>query len=113
MQVNYHIGVVHCKDNFYGQHSPESMPQSAVLKNNWDAFIKCGALASEMESAALFITAGVRRARMGTVLLVIANQTRREMGLDDREVYDTDVAVKTAVRAMEELILADREKAKS
>ena len=23
---NYHIGVVHCKDSFYGQHTPEKMP---------------------------------------------------------------------------------------
>ena len=102
--ATYHLGVVHCKDNFYGQHSPETMPQSTRLKMNWEAWKACGALASEMESAALFITAAVRRVRAGSVMLVVANQTRREMGLEDVEVYDTELAVKTAVRAIGNLI---------
>lgn len=110
LRAPYHLGVVHCKDNFYGQHSPETMPQYGVLKRNWEAWKACGALASEMESAALFITASVRRVRMGTVLSVLANQTRRELGLPDVEVYDTELAVKTAVRAMELLIEQDRGK---
>lgn len=112
LNAAYHLGVVHCKDNFYGQHSPETMPQSALLKNNWEAWKACGALASEMESAALFITGAVRRVRVGSVMLVVANQTRREMGLEDVEVYDTDLAVKTAVRAVAELIDNDRKKGK-
>ena len=37
-------------------------------------------------------------------MLVVANQTRREMGLEDVEVYDTELAVKTAVRAIGNLI---------
>lgn len=105
-----HLGVVQCKDNFYGQHSPESMPVSYELKNKWDAFLRCGALCSEMESAALFIAGSVRRVRVGSVLLVIANQTRRAMHLDDPQVYDTDLAVRTAVAALRILIAEDRKK---
>ena len=41
---------------------------------------------------------------MGTVLLVLANQTRRGMGLEDPEVYDTEKAVETAVEAVRVLI---------
>ena len=52
----------------------------------------------------------VRRVRMGTVLLVLANQTRREMGLQDVAVYDTELAVKTAVAGIRELIESDRQK---
>ncbi len=86
------------------------MPVSYELNNKWNAWIECGALASEMESAALFIVGGVRRVRVGTVLLVIANQTRREMGLEDSQVYDTENAVKVAVEAMRKLIKKDKEK---
>lgn len=107
-KASYHMGVVQCKDNFYGQHSPETMPCHIQLKEQWEAWKACGALASEMESAALFITASVRRVRMGTVLLVLANQTRREAGLPDHAVYDTDLAVRTAVDGIRELIRADR-----
>ena len=105
-----HVGVVQCKDNFYGQHSPDTMPVAYELKDKWDAWIKCGALASEMESAALFIVGGVRRVRAGSVMLVLANQTRREMGLDDPQVYDTEMAVRTAVEAVREMILKERKK---
>ena len=108
--ATYHMGVVQCKDNFYGQHSPETMPVHTWLTDRWEAWKACGALASEMESAALFITASVRRVRMGTVLLCLANQTRREMNLPDVAVYDTDLAVRTAVAGIGELIKADQAK---
>ena len=49
-----HVGVVQCKDSFYGQHSPERMPVSYELLNKWEAWKRLGCLASEMESAALF-----------------------------------------------------------
>ena len=41
-------------------------------------------------------------------MLVIANQTRRELGLEDPQVYDTEAAVVTAVEAMRKLIRKDR-----
>ena len=105
----FHIGVVQCKDSFYGQHEPENMPVSAVLKQKWDAWLGCGALASEMESATLFIVAAVRRVRIGSVLLVLGNQTRRAMGLEDIQVHDTTRCIETAVAAMRLLIAADKQ----
>ena len=105
-----HVGVVQCKDSFFGQHDPDSMPVGYELKNKWEAWMRCGALASEMESAALFLVAAARRVRAGTVLLVIGNQTRRAAGLEDVQEHDTEKAVKTAVEAIRRLIAADREK---
>ena len=102
-----HTGVVQCKDNFYGQHDPDSMPVSYELKNKWDAWVRCGALTSEMESSTLFIVGSVRRVRTGAVLAVIANQTRRAMGLEDIQVHDTGVAIEVAVEAIRELIKQD------
>ncbi|MBQ1372199.1 MAG: nucleoside phosphorylase, partial [Oscillospiraceae bacterium] len=46
-----HVGVVQCKDSFYGQHSPHKMPVSCELLNKWEAWKRLGVLASEMESA--------------------------------------------------------------
>ena len=96
----YHIGVVHCKDAFYGQHNPELLPNSAVLLQNWDAYLKMGCLASEMESATLFIVGGYRKVRTGTVLLTMANQTRAKKGLSNPIVHDTDSAIRTAIEAV-------------
>ena len=78
------------------------------LKSKWQAFLDCGALASEMESAALFIISSVRRARAGAIVQVFANQTRRAMGLDDPMTLDTDAAVRVGVHGLRNLILRDR-----
>ena len=32
----YHIGVVQCKDSFYGQHEPEKMPVGYKLVQKWE-----------------------------------------------------------------------------
>ena len=105
-------GVVQCKDAFYGQHSPAKMPVSYELLNKWEAWKKMGCLASEMESAALFIVAGKLRVRAGACFLVMANQEREKLGLENPVVHDTDMAVRTAVGAVRNLIRQDNEKNK-
>ena len=100
-------GVVQCKDAFYGQHSPAKMPVSYELLNKWEAWKKMGCLASEMESAALFIVAGKLRVRAGACFLVMANQEREKLGLDNPVVHDTDMAIQVAVEAIRNLIKAD------
>lgn len=107
LKVPHHLGVVQCKDNFYGQHDPKSMPIGYELLDKWEAWKKAGALTSEMESATLFIVGSTRRVRVGSVLLVVANQTRREMGLEDIQVHDTEAAIKVAIKAIEKLIEQD------
>lgn len=104
----FHTGVVHCKDSFYGQLDPDSMPVRGELKSKWQAWLDCGALASEMESAALFVVAAARRVRVGTVLLVLGNQTRRAKGLEDIQCHDTEQAVRVAADAMRRLIKRDK-----
>ena len=106
----FHVGVVQCKDAFYGQHSPETMPVSYELLNKWEAWKKMGCLASEMESAALFIVAGKLRVRAGACFLVMANQEREKLGLENPVVHDTNMAVRTAVDAVRNLIRCDKEK---
>lgn len=105
-----HTGVVQCKDAFYGQHEPEVKPVSYELLNKWEAWIRCGALASEMESAAMFIVGSCLRVRVGSVLLVVANQERARQGLSNDQVHDTDGAIRTAVEAVRELIRQDKNK---
>ena len=104
-----HVGVVQCKDSFYGQHSPERMPVSYELLNKWDAWKRLGCLASEMESAALFVVGSALHVRVGSVFLVMANQEREKEGLSNPVVHDTDMAVRVAVEALRELIRKDRE----
>ena len=105
--ARHHVGVVQCKDSFYGQHNPELLPNSDQLLQKWNAYLKMGCLASEMESATLFIVGSYRKVRTGTVLLVMANQTRAAKGLSNPIVHDTDSAIKTAIETIRILIRKD------
>lgn len=107
LDLRHHVGVVQCKDAFYGQHQPENMPTSYELIPKWEAWKRCGALTSEMESATLFIVSSIRRVRAGSILLVVANQTRREMGLPDNQVHEPEAAIKAAIEAIRILIKKD------
>jgi len=104
LNLPHHIGVVQCKDAFYGQHNPEIMPVNYELTNKWNAWLKLGCLASEMESAALFIVGSFLRVKVGSIFLVVANQEREKLGLDNPVVHDTDSAIKTAIGAIKLLI---------
>ena len=95
-----HIGVVQCKDSFYGQHEPEKMPVSYELTQKWEAWKRLGCLASEMESAALFVVASYLHVRIGSVFLVVANQEREKLQLENPVAHDTQAAIKTAVDAI-------------
>ena len=63
--------------------------------------------ASEMESAALFIAGSFLRVRVGTVLMVVANQERAKRDLPNPVVHDTDQAIRAAVEAIRILIRKD------
>ena len=96
---NY-TGIVQSKDSFYGQHSPEKMPIEYELKQKWDAWIKAGCLASEMETAALYTVSGIRGIKAGTILSVIWNQ---EQGNDNSNL-DLTKAIEVTVEAIKLLI---------
>ncbi|MGM9619516.1 MAG: uridine phosphorylase [Oscillospiraceae bacterium] len=105
-----HTGVVQCKDSFYGQHDPSRMPVAPELLNKWEAWKRLGVLASEMESAALFVVAAARGVRCGSCFHVVWNQEREAAGLDQAMSEDTSAAVRVGVAAMKKLIAADRAK---
>ena len=82
-----HTGVVQCKDSFYGQHSPEKSPVYYELLQKWESWKRLGVKASEMESAAMFVVAG----------------------LDQDMSEDTSASVKVAVEGLKKIIQRDRE----
>lgn len=99
-----HVGVVQCKDSFYGQHDPKRMPVSYELLNKWEAWKRAGTLASEMESAALFTVGATLGMRTGCILSCIWNKDREQLGQPSREVHDPGLACQAAVEAIRLLI---------
>ncbi|MCM1282594.1 MAG: uridine phosphorylase [Muribaculaceae bacterium] len=102
--VRYHVGVVQSKDSFFGQHEPQIMPVGYELTDKWEAWLRMGCLASEMETAALFIAGSFLQVRVGACYLVIANQEREKKGLPNAQVHDTEPAVLCALEALRILI---------
>lgn len=107
LKEKYHVGVVQCKDAFYGQHEPSTKPVSYELENKWEAWIRMGCKASEMESAALFIVGNYLKVRVGSSFLVVANQEREKLGLENPVIHDTEAAIKLTVQAIRNLIKKD------
>ena len=99
--------MVQCKDSFYGQHDPERMPVKQELLSNWAAWKAGGVLASEMESAALFVTAAVLHVRCATVLHMIWNQEREKVSAETAQL-DPDTSIRVAIAALRMQIAADR-----
>jgi len=103
-----HVGVVQCKDSFYGQHNPSGMPVFYELENRWEAYKRLGVLASEMESAALFTVAAYLGVRAGSLFFVVGNQEREKAGLSNPIVHDTGEVIKISIEGIRNLILRDR-----
>ena len=108
---NIHVGVVQCKDSFYGQHSPEKSPVYYELLQKWESWKRLGVKASEMESAALFVVAAALGVRCGSCFHVIWNQEREKAGLFMPMSEDTSGAIKVGIAALKKIIEADRSKA--
>ena len=102
-----HVGVVQCKDSFYGQHSPEKSPVSWELLQKWESWKRLGVKASEMESAALFVIAAALGVRCGSCFHAVWNQEREKLGMTMPMTEDTSGAITVGIEALKRIIAAD------
>lgn len=70
LPVPHHVGVTHCKDAYYAE-CPEGLPMSTDWQTRWAALRALGVLATEMEAAALFAVAQVRRAAAAALFVPV------------------------------------------
>ena len=103
-----HVGVVHSKDNFYGEIDPRNTAVPEKLSNAWAGSLKCGCLTSEMEAAAIFSVALLRGVRAGAVLTALWNVERTNAGLPDKRCESSERAINCAVGAIRRLIENDK-----
>ncbi len=108
LDLPLHTGIVQCKDSFYGQHDPAASPVYYELQQKWESWKRLGVLASEMESAALFVVAAALGCRCGSCFHVVWNQEREAAGLDQKMSEDTTSSVRVSVEALKILIEEDR-----
>lgn len=97
-----HVGVVHSKDAFYAE-EPQGLATYAEWQAKWSAWRRMGALCTEMEAAALFCVAQLRRARAGAVLSVVGETHDEEVKIAK---VSNEPAILSALEAI--YLLAER-----
>jgi uridine phosphorylase len=110
LELPYHLGVAHSKDSFYGEVEMQRMPLAAHLQERWEAWKAGGAVASEMESAALFILASIHRKRAGAVMLLVGNPAEPMDGAAVQafnRMFAEDRQIRVAIEALKILIAQD------
>jgi uridine phosphorylase len=68
--IPHHLGIVHCKDAFYGE-EPGGLPTQRDWEAKWEAWHRAGTLCTEMEGSTLFVVSQIRGLRSGALLAVI------------------------------------------
>ena len=86
------------------------MPVSYDLLQKWEAWKRLGVLASEMETAPLFVVSAALGCRAGAVLNVLWNQERKAMGLCEPDCLDTEKGILCSIEAIKLLIQRDKQK---
>lgn len=64
----YLEGITQSKDSFYGEVDPDCAPDGERLKARWEIWRKSNVMASEMESAALFVISSIRGKRASSIM---------------------------------------------
>ena len=91
--LNYVEGISHCKDSFYGQVAPDTMPIGKHLNERWETWKKANVMCAEMESAILFVIASIRKTRAGSIM----------------NWKNMDETIQTAIDALRIIIKEDKE----
>lgn len=74
--VACHVGLTHCKDAYYSEDPARTLDEDAA-RRRWATLARAGALATEMEAAALFAVAQVRGARAGAILVSVSTDVEK------------------------------------
>jgi len=95
--IHYHVGLTHCKDAYYAER-PDGLPTAGEWKARWAALRSIGVLATEMEAAALFAVATVRRFQSAALLVPVDATLTQERSMESLQAA-TRIAVAAAQRA--------------
>ncbi len=76
-KAKFHVGIGHSKDAFYSEH-PEYVADPDSTRRKWESLRNARVLATEMESAALFVIGHLRGVKVGTICVVIGENIEKE-----------------------------------
>ena len=103
------VGTVISRDGFYTQYDEFDKPSKYYVKEQWEAYKKLGAIATEMEAATLFVAGSSLNVRTGGVMVCATDYNKKKVN----KTYPIDYearAIEIAVEAMRTIIKADKKK---
>ena len=105
----FHIGIVHSKDAFYTELEPENafFREREEQKLHW--YTKAGVLCSEMEAAAIFTVAMLRKVRAGGIFEVVEQPNLKRMNVPTPQAHSIETVIQTALDALVILAKEDEE----
>jgi uridine phosphorylase len=90
--VRYHVGIGHSKDAFYSEHS-NYVTDPDAMRRKWASMRNAGVLATEMESAALFVIGHLRDVEVGCACVVIGENVDKEAKIIGKPPLDNLVSI--------------------
>ena len=108
LKLPYRVGVSQSKDSFYGEVEAERMPMANHLHDRWEAWVRGGAICSEMEAAAIFILSSIYRKRAGGVMMMVNAEEGLPNDEEGKKLFHGDRAIQTAIEGLKILIEQDR-----
>jgi uridine phosphorylase len=81
--ARYRVGIGHSKDSFYSEF-PNLVADSSGMKAKWETYRRAGVIATEMESAALFVIGQMRRVKVGTACVIVGEPIENEAKIKDK-----------------------------
>lgn len=75
--VRYRVGIGHTKDAFYSEF-PDLVSDPEGMRNHWQQLRNANVIATEMESAALFVLGQVRQVKVGTACVIVGESVDKQ-----------------------------------
>jgi uridine phosphorylase len=85
--ASYFVGIGHTKDSFYSEF-PGMTANPEETKDHWEAMKNANVLATEMESAALFVIGTLRDVKVGTICVIVGENIEKEAKIEGKPPLD-------------------------
>jgi len=90
--AKYYVGIGHSKDSFYSEY-PEFVANPEAMREHWESLKKANVLATEMESAALFVIGHLRGVKVGTICVIVGESIDKEAKIVGKPPLDDLVTI--------------------
>ena len=91
-EAKYHVGIGHSKDAFYSEY-PDLVANSKATREKWEFMKRANVLATEMESAALFVIGHLRGVKVGAICVIVGENIEKEAKIVGKPPLDDLVTI--------------------